>query len=441
MTAAAFEILVILLLLLLNGLFAMSELAIVSARKARLQQMAQRGNVGARRALALAGEPNRFFPTIQIGITLVGILAGVFGGATIGERLAGGLGEISWLAPYSRPLGFGIVVVAITYLSLVIGELAPKQIALRHAERISSFVAIPIWVLSTVAYPVVRLLGTSTDILLRLLGIEHSREPAVTEEEISILMREGASSGVFEQAEYEIVRRVFSLGDRRVSTLMTPRLDSVWLDVEDSDAENLRKIMESGYSSFPVARGSLDNIVGIVHVEVLLKPVVSGGPFDLKASLETPVFVPESLEVFRLLELFRQSRETIAVVTSEYGGIEGLVTLKDILEALVGELPSEREGESDEPKAVQEDERSWLVDGLLPIEEFKSIFNLDELPGEEEGRFDTLAGFVVTHMGRIPSVPERFEWNGMVFEVIDLDGKRVDKIRVITSSRYENSLI
>ncbi|MCI0439278.1 MAG: hemolysin family protein [Chloroflexi bacterium] len=441
MTAAAFEILVILLLLLLNGLFAMSELAIVSARKARLQQMAQRGNVGARRALALAGEPNRFFPTIQIGITLVGILAGVFGGATIGERLAGGLGEISWLAPYSRPLGFGIVVVAITYLSLVIGELAPKQIALRHAERISSFVAIPIWVLSTVAYPVVRLLGVSTDILLRLLGIEHSREPAVTEEEISILMREGASSGVFEQAEYEIVRRVFSLGDRRVSTLMTPRLDSVWLDVEDSDAENLRKIMESGYSSFPVARGSLDNIVGIVHVEVLLKPVVSGGPFDLKASLETPVFVPESLEVFRLLELFRQSRETIAVVTSEYGGIEGLVTLKDILEALVGELPSEREGESDEPKAVQEDERSWLVDGLLPIEEFKSIFNLDELPGEEEGRFDTLAGFVVTHMGRIPSVPERFEWNGMVFEVIDLDGKRVDKIRVITSSRYEDSLI
>jgi putative hemolysin len=428
MQAAIFEIFIILALLVLNGIFAMSEIAIVSARKARLQQMAGAGSSGARKALELSEEPNRFFSTIQVGITLVGILAGAFGGATIGQRLSEQLATISWIAPYSGAVGFGAVVVAITYLSLVVGELAPKQVALRNPERIASAVGIPLWMLSNLAYPVVRLLSLSIDALLWLLRIPPSEESPVTEEEVKILIREGARAGIFEEMEQDIVQRVFLMGDRRASTLMTPRGEIVWLDIDDPYEENRRKIIESGHSRFPVAQGSLDNVLGIVHVKGLLARITSGQEVDFEASVQPPLFVPERLPAFRLLEVLKQSGVTMALVTDEYGGVEGLITLTDILEALVGDLPSR--GEPVGPRATSWGEGSWLVDGLLPVDEFKALFDIRSLPGERDGNYDTLAGFIMMQMGRIPQESDRLEWDGMTFEIVDMDGNRIDKVMV-----------
>jgi putative hemolysin len=428
MSAITAEILVILLLVVLNGVFAMSEIAVISARKIRLQQWAKEGDKRARAALELAKAPSHFLSTVQIGITLVGILAGAFGGATLAEELAARLSHFSLLAPYSEAIGIGIVVLGITFLSVIIGELVPKQLALNNAERIASTVATPMRVLSLLASPVVRLLSGSTDVVLRVLRIAPSTEPPVTEEEIKVLLEQGSEAGVFEEAEHDMVKRVFRLSDQHVDALMTPRKEVVWLDVADSAEDIRRKLTDSVYSRFPVGQESLDNALGIVQAKDLLVWSLGGQPIDLRASLRPLLFVPESTPAPKVLELFKKSRTQIALVVDEYGVIQGLITLNDLLEAIVGNIPAV--DEPTELPAVQRADGSWLLDGMLPIDTFKEIFRIGAMPGEERGYFQTLGGFVMMHTEQIPSAGQQFEWNGLRFEVLDMDLHRVDKVLV-----------
>lgn len=427
----AFEILFIILLVIANGVFAMAEMAIVSARKARLQQLANEGNLKARAALELANSPNRFLSTIQIGITLIGILAGAFGGATIAVELEMRLSSIPLFSPYSEAIALAAVVLGITYLSLVIGELVPKRLALHNTERIACAVANPMRVLSGIALPAVHLLSASTDMVLRMLGIKPSAEPPVTEDEIKILIEQGIAAGIFEEAERDMVEHVFHLSDQRVSALMTPRTEIVWLDIEDSSEEIRRKIADSGHSRYPLCQGSLDNILGIVQVKDILGRNLLGKPADLKAALRRPLFVPENTHALKVLELFKQSGIHISLVVDEYDSIQGLITLNDILEEVVGDVPTMEE--LAEPQAVQREDGSWLLDGMLPVDEFKEIFNIRRLHGEES--YQTLAGFVLMQMGRIPSVGNHFEWGGLRFEVVDMDRNRVDKVLVMPARR------
>jgi len=432
MASIIFEVLFILLLVVANGVFALSEMAVVSARKVRLQQWANEGNTNARTALELANAPTRFLSTVQVGITLIGILAGALGGATIAKKLALLLSQIRWLAPYSQAIGLGIVVVSITYLSLIIGELVPKRVALNNPERIAATIATPMRALSALASPVVHLLSTSTEVALRLLGIKPSLEPQVTEEEIRVLIKQGTEAGTFEVAEQDMVQRVFRLGDRQVSGLMTPRLEIVWLDLEDLAENNRHKMTRSAHSRFPVCQGGLDNVIGVVQVKDLLARSLAGEVIDLTAALQTPLFVPESMPALNVLELFKQSGTHTALVVDEYGVVQGLVTLNDILEALVGDIPSV--DELAEPQVVQREDGSWLLDGLLPVEDFFELFNIQALADEQRGNYQTLGGFVTTHLGRIPAAADHFEWRKLRFEVMDMDGNRVDKVLIMPIS-------
>ncbi|MBX9259461.1 HlyC/CorC family transporter [Desmonostoc muscorum CCALA 125] len=429
MSSITFEILIILVLIIANGIFSMSEMAIVSARKVRLQQLANQGDAKARVALKLAESPNHFLSTIQVGISLIGILTGAFGGATIANRLAVYVRLVPLLAPYSEPISFGIVVLIITYLSLIVGELVPKRLALNNPEKIASTVAIPMRALSAIASPMVYLLSASTDLILRVLGVTQSTEPQVTEEEIKILIEQGTEAGTFEEAEQDMVERVFRLGDRPVSYLMTPRPDIVWLDLDDTAEENRQKMVDSAYSRYPVCQAGLDNVLGVIPVTDLLARSFRGEPLDLTVGLRQPVFVPESTRGLKVLELFKQTITHMALVVDEYGVIQGLVTLNDIMSEIVGDVPS-MDGQ-DEPQAVQREDGSWLLDGMLPVEEFLELFEMEEWESEERGSYQTLGGFVITHLGRIPAAADHFEWEGMRIEVMDMDGNRVDKVLVV----------
>ncbi|MEA5552402.1 hemolysin family protein [Anabaena cylindrica UHCC 0172] len=429
MSSLSLEILTILALIFANGVFSMSEMAIVSARKVRLQQLANQGSLNAQAALQLAESPNHFLSIVQVGITLINILNGVFGGATIAQRLEKYVQLVPFLAAYSQPIAFGVVVLVITYLSLIVGELVPKRLALNNPEGVASSVAIPMRALAKLAAPVVYLLSASTDAILRLLGITPSTEPQVTEEEIKILIEQGTEAGTFEEAEQDMVERVFRLGDRPVTYLMTPRPDIVWLDLDDSPEENRYKMVESAYSRYPVCQEGLDNVLGIVPVTDLLARSLRNEPFDLTLGLRQPVFVPESTRGLKVLELFKQTVTHMALVVDEYGVIQGLVTLNDIMSEIVGDVPAEPGQE--EPQAVQREDGSWLVDGMLGIEEFLELFDLEKLDTEERGNYQTLGGFVITHLGRIPAAADHFEWDGIRFEVMDMDGNRVDKVLVV----------
>ncbi|MEH1949408.1 MAG: hemolysin family protein [Nostoc sp.] len=429
MSSITFEILIILVLIIANGVFSMSEMAIVSARKVRLQQLANQGDAKAMAALKLAESPNHFLSTVQVGISLIGILTGAFGGATIANRLAVYVRLVPFLAPYSEPISFGIVVLLITYFSLIVGELVPKRLALNNPEKIASNVAIPMRALSAIASPMVYLLSASTDLILRVLGITASTEPQVTEEEIKILIEQGTEAGTFEEAEQDMVERVFRLGDRPVSYLMTPRPDIVWLDLDDSAEENRQKMVDSAYSRYPVCQGGLDNVLGVIPVTDLLARSFRGEPLDLTIGLRQPVFVPESTRGLKVLELFKQTITHMALVVDEYGVIQGLVTLNDIMSEIVGDVPS-TDGQ-DQPQAVQREDGSWLLDGMLPVEEFLELFGMEEWESEERGSYQTLGGFVITHLGRIPAAADHFEWQSMRIEVMDMDGNRVDKVLVV----------
>lgn len=431
------EILIVLLLIVANGLFVMSELAIVSSRKVRLQNLANQGNAKARVAWELANSPNQFLATVQIGITLLAILSGAFGEAAISKRLIPILGLIPSLAPYRDVIATVIAVLIITYLTLIIGELVPKRLALNNPEPIALIVAIPMRMLATIAAPVVHLLSASTDLMVRLLGMTPSTDPQVTEEEIRVLIEQGTEAGTFEEAEQDMVERVFRLGDRPVSALMTPRPDIVWLDLEDSAEENRTKMTDSSHSRFPVCQSGLDNVLGLIFVTDLLGRCLSGQQLDLTGSLRQPVFVPESTRGLKVLELFKQTGIHMALVVDEYGVIQGLVTLNDIMVEIVGDVPSIDELE--EPQAVQREDGSWLLDGMLPVDEFWEIFDLTQLSGEHRGNYQTLGGFVITHLGRIPAAADHFEWEGMRFEVMDMDGNRVDKVLVMPTEQKIDS--
>lgn len=428
MPSIAVEILIIFLLVILNGLFAMVGIAVISARKARLQQWANKGDAKARTALELANAPSQFLSTVQIGITLVGILAGAFGGATIAEELAAALSRILLLAPYSDAIGIGIVVLGITFLSLVLGELVPKQVALNNAERVASIVAAPMRTLSLMAGPAVRLLSFSTEVVLRMLGVRPSMEPLVSEEEIKALIERGTQAGMFEKTEREMVESVFRLHDQRVSVLMTPRKEIVWLDLNDTREEIRHKITEHPYSRFPVGQEELDNLLGIVQAKDLLACSFADQPVNLKAALHPPLFVPESIPASKLLEVFKTSRMQMALVVDEYGVIQGLITLNGVLTALVGDIPAI--DELPEPQVLQRADGSWLLDGMLPVDKFKEIFRIEQLPGEDRGYYQTLGGFVMMHMEHIPFAGQYFEWGGLRFEVVDMDLHRVDKVLV-----------
>jgi len=422
------EVLIVLLLIVANGLFALSEAAVVASRQARLQQRAQSGDSNAIIALALADDPSRFLSTVQIGITLIGIFTGAFGGATLATWVARYLVGIPVIGVYADTISLSLVVLLITYLSLIVGELVPKRIALQNPEAIAMMVAKPMSQLSRLTSPVVSFLGYSTDLLLRLLGIQASDNPAVTEEEIKVMIGQGTVSGVFAAAEQDMVERIFRFGDRAVSSLMTRRPDIVWLDLEDSLDRNLQIISSRVYSRFPVCRGSLDEVVGVLRSKELLNQSVDGKPLDLVSAIQPPVFVPETLPAIKLLETLRTARTHIVMVINEQGSIEGLVTLNDILGALVGDLPAV--DESDEPYAVRRDDGSWFLDGMLPIDDFKALFDVEKLPDEESGNFQTLSGFVMMQMGRVPVVGEHFESVNFRFEVADMDGYRIDKVLV-----------
>jgi len=422
------EILVIFLLLLLNGVFAMSEMAVVSARKVRLQQKAEEGDKSAQTALDMAESPNRFLSTVQIGITLVGIMAGALGGATLAGPLAAELSKIKWLEPYAGGVSFAIVVLITAYFSLVIGELIPKRLALNNPEKIAIKVARPMHFLSRVTAPLVNLLSASTDLGLRLLGIQPGTEPPVTEEEIKVLMEQGTQVGVFEAAEQDMIEGVFRLSDRYIDAIMTPRTEIEWLDLEESMDEILADIMNSNHSRFPAGIGNLDNVQGILRAKDLFESLHLGKPFEIQELLQPPLFVPDSMSVLKVLGMIKEAGVEEALVLDEYGGLLGMVTLYDMLKAIVGEIPGT--GEEYGNQAVKRDDGSWLLDGLLDIIELKDIFDIDTLPDEDRIGYQTLGGFIMSQLGSIPIAGSSFEWNGLRFEIVDMDGRRVDKVLV-----------
>lgn len=419
------EILIILLLTVLNGVFAMSETAIISARSARLQQRVDEGSRGAKAALALKENPNRFLPTVQIGITLIGIIAGAFGGATVGEALGGTIAAaVPALDPYAAAIGFTLIVLLTTYLSLVVGELVPKRLALQYPERVAEIVAPPMNFLAQVTHVVVVFLGFSTNVVLRLIGIRPSEDPPVTQEEVQALVRQGTEAGIFDEMEESMVRGVFRLDTLPISASMTPRLAIDWLDVEDDMQTNWEKVIESEHSRFPVCEGDLDRVIGIVNSKDLLKRQIANETIDLRALVEPPLFIPERLPAAQALERMKATTSKMALVIGEYGDVEGVVTVRDILEEVVGDV--------EDPYAVQREDGSWLLDGMTPIDELRNTLDIDDaLPGEDEGLFVTLGGFVMAQLKRIPQASDYFDWSGMRFEVMDMDGKRIDKVLVM----------
>jgi putative hemolysin len=420
------EIVIVLALVLLNGYFAMSELAVVSARPARLETQARKGGRGARLALALAREPGRMLSTVQIGITLVGIVAGAYGGARLAEPLEEVLARLPALARFSAEIAYTVVVAAITYLSLIIGELVPKHLALRAPERVAALVAPVIDLLSRVSTPAVWLLEASSRLVLRLLGSEAQPRATVTEEEVRTLIAEGTRAGVFHRQEQEMIGRVLRLADRPLRAIMTPRVELVWLDVEDAPARIAEVVLESGHSRFVVGKGSLDDVLGVVHVRRLLEACLAGRPFDLRAAVRPALVLHDGMPVLRALEALRQARANVALVVDEYGEVEGLVTVADVLEAVVGDMPERRLGE--EPAIVRRDDGSLLIDGMLAIDELKLTLDLDDLPGETT--YHTLAGFILAQLGRVPEEGQSVAYGGWRFEVVDMDGRRIDKVLV-----------
>ncbi len=416
------DIIAILILIVINAFLSLSEASMLAVRKTRLQERVNEGDKRAGTALKLAENPNQFLSTIQIGITVTDVLVGAISGATIAEVLALAFSKIPALEPFSNALGLGIVVVIVTYISIVFGELVPKRLAMHNADGYASSIAGAMSVVSRVFSPLVWLLSKSTDLVLRLFGVKHTATIPVTEEEFLVQLDEGTQAGVFEATEQDMVEGVFSLSDQRVNALMTPRNEIVWLDVNDTAAEIRRKMSESPYSRFPVARDSLDHPIGVVKAkEVLLADIKSGK--DLEKIARPPIFIPETAFGSRALEMFRETKRDLMLIVDEFGVVQGVITLADILEEIVGEF----EGE---PQATQRQDGSWLLDGKLPNDELKEIFNLRRLPDEEE--YETLGGFILLHMGRIPQPADQFEWSGLQFEVMDMDGNRVDKVLVTT---------
>lgn len=421
------DIALLLFLILINGFFSMAEMAVVSSRKARLQRLADDGSPGAQTALTLHSEPSSFLSAIQVGITSVGILSGAIGETVLADPLAEQLGAMPLLAPYAKGIALTIVVVGLTYVTVVIGELVPKRLALLAPEGIASLIARPmIWFAESVR-PLVWLFTASSGLLLRLAGARRKEEPPVTDEEINVLMEQGAEAGVFHESEQEIVSNVLRLDEQRIAAIMTHRNDIYLIDLDEPEEEIRRRIAESPYTRIVVCREGLEHIVGLLRTSDLLKAALEGASLEVEAHLRPPLYVPEGVTTTRLLESFRKAHAQCALIVDEYGELEGLVTLTDVLTAIVGELPSSDIAE--EQDVVARGDGSWLMDGSVAVERFKSVLEVEEdLPGEEE--YNTLGGFVMHMLGRIPAVADFFEWNVWRIEVVDMDRKRVDKVLV-----------
>lgn len=418
------ELLIVIALIILNAFFALSEMALMTSRKLKLKQMAQDSR-GARVALHLAEHPDNLLSTVQIGITLIGILAGVFGGDAIGAIIAGWLAEmVPGIQQYARPIGIGTAVTLITASSVIFGELIPKRLALTNAEVIASAVAIPLDWLSRIARPVVFVLGAINRAVLRLLGIRDDNRGAVTEEEIRLLVTESHEQGVIDVDERNMMNRVLRLGDRTADSLMTPRKKIVWLDTAAGYEDNLQVMRESQFSRFPVYRAGDQDVVGVLEVKSLLDRFTDRSP-EIFRNLREPLFVSESTHAMKLLEIFREEQQSLALVVDEYGEIQGLVTISDLMGAVVGRLQA-AENTEDDALVVMRDDGSLLVDGSLPNDDLRELLGGVNLPDDDE--YNTIAGLVIEHFGRIPHVGESFELDGWRFEVVDLDGARIDKL-------------
>lgn len=424
------QLAIVLLLILLNGFFAMAEMAVVSARKARLQHAAELGRAGAGTALELKRDPSRFLSTVQIGITVIGVLASVFGGATLADSLAQHI-ETSpgVLGTYATSISFAIVVIGISYFTLILGELVPKRIALSRPEAIAERLAGFLHWMARIAAPAEWVLSASSNLVLRLVPVRAGEPPPVTEEEIALMLREATAAGHFHAAETAIAQMAFRLGDRRVGALITPRTKVEWLDLTDSDEENRRKIIHSDYSRFPVIEGDSQHVLGVVHVKDLLSAALAGRPLDLRSAVRPALYLPNTVTALRALEFFKKSGEPLALVVDEYGDFEGVVTLHDILQSLVGDIAEP--GDQERPAVVRRDDGSWLVDGMVAIDEVKDLTGLVQLPGEETGDFHTLGGFVMARISRIPCVGDHVTVDGFRFEVMSMDGRRVDRVLIV----------
>ncbi len=426
------DILIILGLILVNGVFAMSEIAVVTSKRIRLQKLSENGSRGAKAALDLSENPSRFLSTIQVGITLIGIFNGAFGEASLVARLTPEIALIPILSMYAREIALGIVVVGITFGSLILGELVPKRIAMQYPEAVASIVAAPMLWLSRLMGPFVKILTGTTEFILRILGMHHKKDDAVTEEEIAGMIREGTDAGLFEKTEHDIVSRALRLDDQRVAALMTPRLDVHFIDIEDSIEVNLTKIADSSYTRFPVCKGDISHVIGIVHAGNLFDQAIRGKAVtavDIEAATRPPLFVPETISAMQLLETLKKNRAELALVIDEYGEIEGIVTLSDVLGALVGDVSVI--DEHHEVDGVRRDDGSWLIDGGVSFDRFRELLETEvRFPEEASGTYHTLAGFVMTFLGHIPKMSDAFEWEGYRIEVVDMDRNRIDRLLI-----------
>ena len=426
-----FQIIVLFALILINGAFSMTEIAVVSSRRVRLAKAAEDGNAGAETALRLQLNPENFLSTVQIGITLVGVLSGAIGGALLSDEASAVVAQVPILAPYAPTIGFGLVIIVITYFSLVIGELVPKNIALNYPETIASFFSRPINFISRMTAPFVWLLSSSTSLALKILRISGGSNSAITEEEIRAHIAHGTELGVLEETEQELIESVIRLDDQRITAVMTSRVKIDRLDLDDDEDENRRKLIETRFSRLPVCRNGLDNVVGVVKSRDLLSHILAGGALDLDEVARDPVFAPETMTALELLELFKESKSSMALVIDEFGSVAGLVTMNDILEEIVGDLPA---GGVVTPSVVIRDDGSYLLDAQLSVVDFVAVLKLKDLPSDDRDAYQTLAGFILTRLEKLPKEGDSFVWENHRFEVVDMDGRRVDKVLVSTIS-------
>ena len=418
---------IILLLIIVNGFFAMAEIALVAARNARLQPLAEAGNPGAQAALELKADPSRLLSTVQIGVTVIAILSGTFGEATLGDTLQGQLESFQgFVARYAHVISMAVVVIGISYFSLILGELVPKRVALVHPERIAAALGRIMRAIARVGAPIEWVLSASTNLVLRLMPLRSQGTAPVTDEEISFMLREGVATGHIPEAETAIVEMALRLGDRRASAVMTPRTRIESLDLDDPEEENRRKIRDSAYSRFPVVQGGSQQVIGIVHAKDLLIAALAGQPFDLRVATRPPLYVPSTVTALRVLEAFKTSGEPMALPVDEYGDLEGLVTQSDILEALVGDIPGPADADQ---RVVRREDGTCLIDGMVGLDELRQVLGVSHLPGEDAD-FHTLGGYVMARLNRVPMVADRITAAGYRFEVVKMDGRRVDRVLV-----------
>lgn len=428
MSEIGFQAFLILLLILANGMFAMAEMAVVSSRKTRLKKLAQDGSKRAELVLELIEAPNHFLSTVQFGITMIGILAGAFGGAKFAQRLSDYLSAFPFLATYNDEIALGILVIPIAFVTLILGEIVPKRLALHAPEKTSMLIAGPIHKLGKLVFPFVWIVSRTTDWFLDLMGMRRSHEPTITREEVQVMVEQGSHAGVFHHAEIGMVEGVMRLDEERVGDLMTPRPKMVWLNADDPDETNWRKIVTSNHSYFPLYEGNRDHVIGMVSVKAMWANSAAGVKTKLRDLAVDPLIVPETMTAVRLLESFKQTRKHIALVADEFGGVIGLLTLIDVLEAIVGDIPSEEE--KHEPYIKRED-GSYLIDAMMEIDDFKQLLSLDNLPNELSDDYHSVGGFALSMLGRIPAEGECFEFENLRFEIVDMDRHRIDKILAI----------